>query len=513
MSGAHSLLDALPHTSPSPSRPDDWGSHPCYHGRPVKTALRIIGSALLCACLFTAPTGHAQTPASGDEARLVQLYDAYLTKGKSDAYLEKRIEEELRKIRKAIDAELKQSVATQTAEDAADPAALPRALDRQRGVVDSLEQSVSEHKVDLDLLEEEERKYYLNTAAGTGTSLDDLRITASYAELLAKKAILEQRIAAYDSVLSLQRDRLDKLANEQRFQQFGTFFDILWYAVIILLAIAADRLLKRMFVGRIEKNQQRYLASKALTGVVYGIALLWIVSRLLEEHPGAFASLAIVGAGIAVALQSVVKDIFGWLMIIQRRYYAPGDRISIGGFTGDVIDIGPLRTAMLEVSSTQYPSAPERGGKMLYFPNSLVLSSEVLNFHTTSDYVTAELKVTVTHDSDWRRAETLLKELVTEETKEFAATARTQQQKRTALFYLSRKVGEPEVHLDAVENGYQFTLGFTVPIGFRRDVVTRMWHKLLDRFRDAGNIHIAFNTLKLIDERPKQPSSPQLPQA
>lgn len=473
----------------------------------MKSAIGIamLGTALTAWAL---PAAAQVTIPAIDETKLTQLYDLYLTKGKSDAYLEKRIADEMLKIRKQIDTELKATLATQSDEAVTDPTALPKAIDRQRSVVDSLEETVSEHKVDLDLLQEEERKYYLNTAAGTGTSLDDLRITGSYAELLAKKAILEQRIASVESALSLQHDRLDKLANEQRYQQFGSFFDLLWYAAIILLAIVVERLSKRFFLKKIGKNKQRYLASKIITGVIYGITVLWVIGRLLAEHPGAFASLAIVGAGIAVALQSVVKDIVGWLIIVQRRYYSPGDRISIGSYTGDVIDVGPLRTAMLEVSSTQHANAPERGGKMLYFPNSLVLSQELLNYHTTSDFVNAELKVTVTHESDWRRAEAILKELVEEETKDFAEKARNQQQKRTAFFYLSRKVGEPEVHLDAVENGYQFTLSFTVPIGFRRDVVSRLWHKMLEKFTEAGTIQIAFNTVRVIDKKPEPPAPP-----
>ncbi len=477
----------------------------------MRTVMRVLKSVVGIA-IFSIGLSCLALPVSAqvatqpvDEARLVQLYDLYLSKGKSDAYLEKRISEEVRKVRKQVDAELKAMLSTQSDEIVTDPSALPRALDRQRSVVDSLEESISEHNVDMDLLEEEEKKYYLNSAAGTGTSLDDLRITASYGELLAKKAILEQRIASVDSALSLQRDRLEKLANEQRFQQFGTFFDALWYLVIIVLALGLDRLAKHLFVGKLERGKHRYVASKAFTATIYGIALFWIINRLLSEHPGAFASLAIVGAAIALALQSIVKDIVGWLIIIQRRYYAPGDRISIGQFTGDVIDIGPLRTALLEVSSALHPNATERTGKMLYFPNSLILSQELLNYHATSDFVNAELKVTVTHDSDWRKAEEILKTLLAEETKEFAEKARAQQKKRTALFYLSRKVGEPEVHLDAVENGFQFTLGFIVPIGFRRDLVTRMWHSMLDKFQETGTIHIAFNTVRIIDKKASPP--------
>jgi small-conductance mechanosensitive channel len=471
---------------------------------PAMNARRRIIGGVVTALLFWSAAGpvHAQVFATTvNDARLVQLYQAYLTKGKSDAYLEKRIAEELKGIRKQIDTDIKAFVAVPGEDQAADSAALSNALERQRGVVASLESAVRESRVDTDLLEEEERKYYADSAAGTGTvvAADDLRTTGSYAELLAKKAILGQRIESLETTLAQQTDRLDKLSGEQRFQQFRGFFDIGWYVLIITLAVISDRVLREVFVGKIERNKRRYLATKIITAATYGIAIMWIGARLLDEHPGAFASLAIVGAGIAVALQSIVKDLFGWLVIIQRRYYAPGDRITIGQFTGDVVDIGPLRTAMLEVSSTLHPGSPERSGKMLYIPNSLMLSQEVLNFHATSEFVQAELKVTITPDSNWRKAENMLLEIVTEATKDYVTKAGKQQQRRTALHYLSRKVAAPAVDIDATDLGYTFTLSFTVPIGSRRDVVTALWRSILEQCEKASDIRLAFHDLRMRD--------------
>ena len=66
---------------------------------------------------------------------------------------------------------------------------------------------------------------------------------------------------------------------------------------------------------------------------------MWLLSKLVSDHPNVIASLAIVGAGIAVALQDIVKDIVGWIIVLQRRLYTLGDRVSIGNHTGDVIEI------------------------------------------------------------------------------------------------------------------------------------------------------------------------------
>jgi small-conductance mechanosensitive channel len=223
------------------------------------------------------------------------------------------------------------------------------------------------------------------------------------------------------------------------------------------------------------------------------------------------ASLAIVGAGIAVALQNVVKDVVGWMIVVQRRLFTLGDRVSIGPNTGDVIDIGLLRTTMLEVSVAGLFNAHERTGKTLYVPNSLILSEPLLNYNTTSDFMSVEMKVTVSYESDWKKAESILKEVLMAETAEYAEQARRQQRKRTALFYTAWEVSEPEVHVDLDSSGILFTLKFTVPIGKRRSTVTSLSRSILEHFGAQYDVNIAFNTIRIVGGETSGEASPLKP--
>ena len=55
------------------------------------------------------------------------------------------------------------------------------------------------------------------------------------------------------------------------------------------------------------------------------------------------------GVGIAIALQEVVTSIAGWAAINFANFFKTGDRIQLGGIKGDVIDIGILRTTLMEL--------------------------------------------------------------------------------------------------------------------------------------------------------------------
>ena len=54
------------------------------------------------------------------------------------------------------------------------------------------------------------------------------------------------------------------------------------------------------------------------------------------------------GAGIYFAMQEVIVPFAGWLNIMFGGFYKIGDRIQLGVIKGDVMDIGILRTTIME---------------------------------------------------------------------------------------------------------------------------------------------------------------------
>ncbi len=460
------------------------------------------GAVLIATILFgVLPVVLAQQISSVpvyEEKTLVLLYQALIKKNGADTYIEKRITDERSRIRLLADKEVKALIEpVDTTLQPIEAAAPTKAVDRQRTIVQLLEDQLRDRKADLELLKEEEQQYYQNPIGSSDVS-DALRLTKSHPELLAKKAILEERIDALQSGLSLQNDRLSKLDRNQWLEQFQKLFGFLSYIAIILAAIVLDRFIRKRVARRVEEKNKRYLIAKFVTAGIYTVATLWVLSKLLSDHPNALASLAIVGAGIAVALQDIVKDFMGWIIILQRRLYRLGNRVAIGQYTGDVVDIGPLRTTLLEISVGGTFNAHERTGKILTLPNSLVLREPVLNYNTTSDFMSVEVQVTITYASNWRKAEQILKDVLLKQTSQFSELARAQQRRRTALFFTMWEVGEPEIHTDLASNGVLFTLKFIVPIGKRRGVVTNLSREILEQFNADREVELAYNTIQIV---------------
>jgi len=432
---------------------------------------------------------------AADEARLTSLYRS-LIKSPEDAYLQGRIVEERSHIRAAIEKEVRNT--PRPSEEAQTPPTdgqeLPTAIDQQQGLVVSLEERLKERRVDRDLLLAEEEKYYGETPPTDTGETDDFRLTKSHEELLAKVAIAEERIGVLESVLSLEQERLNKLTRDQWIAQFGDIIAILTYIASFIAIVVVERMVRGLIAHRIPQAQKRYVATKLFTTITYTIVLLWVLTTVFSKNPNILTSLAIVGAGLAVALQDVVKDVVGWIMVLQKRLYVLGDRVSVGPYNGDVIDLSLFRTTLLEVHTSPTAAVQERTGRTLYMPNAAVLTHDVVNFNRTSDYLKSELKFVLTLESNWIKAEKILREILEKVTSPYTEAARRQYGTRTRTLFIQHDPTGPTLYTDIVGDGIEMTLRFTIPIGMRREVGSDIVRTVLKQFSQESDIGLAYRT-------------------
>jgi small-conductance mechanosensitive channel len=429
-----------------------------------------------------------------DESQLTSLYRSLL-KYPNDEYIQKRITDERSRIKAAIEKDIRKlSEPSKESVPPADGQELPSAIEQQRTVVTGLEERLKERKVNVDLLLSEEQKYYGETPAPETSEGEEFRLAKTHEELLAKVAIDEERISVLESVLSLEKERLSKLNRDQWLVQFGDIIRILTWIGILVGIIVLERTIRSIIAHRIPEPEKRYVATKLFTTATYTIVTVWVLTTIVAENPGILTSLAIVGAGLAVALQDVVKDVVGWIMILQKRLFTIGDRISVGPYTGDVVDVTLLRTTMLEVHSSTDAAVQERTGRTLIMPNAAVLTHDVVNFNQTSDYIKAEMGFTLTLDSNWQKAEKILRTIVEHVTGTYTNAARRQYDVRTRTLFVKQEPSGAQMYMDIAGDGIAVRLRFTIPIGLRREIITELTQDILTRFAKEKDISLAYRT-------------------
>jgi small-conductance mechanosensitive channel len=153
-------------------------------------------------------------------------------------------------------------------------------------------------------------------------------------------------------------------------------------------------------IGRVDNVVHRYNLHRILKLTTVLVATFIVVSVVFVSWRAALVSLGLVSLILGFALQTPITSFIGWIYILVRMPYRVGDRIRIGNANGDVIDVGYLDTTLWEFGgellSTDHPT-----GRIIKFPNSLVLNSLVYNYSwPLFPYIWNEIKFQISYDSD-----------------------------------------------------------------------------------------------------------------
>lgn len=157
-------------------------------------------------------------------------------------------------------------------------------------------------------------------------------------------------------------------------------------------------LLEGLVSKQIKDSKSRYSFRKT-TQLLFFLVSFIIVLRVWIPNPQALlVAYGLIAAGVAVALQDVFKNFAGALSILLSGIYRVGDRVEINGKYGDVIDIGPFYTTLIELR--EWVDGDQTTGRILFLPNGQVLSYTVHNYTKEHNFIWDEIALPITYDSD-----------------------------------------------------------------------------------------------------------------
>src|SRR4051812_32085057 len=118
--------------------------------------------------------------------------------------------------------------------------------------------------------------------------------------------------------------------------------------LLVLLGWFAIRSVARSILQRaIDDSASRFQVSRAITYVL-GFTSAAILAKIwIQGLTGLATYFGLLSAGIAIALQDPLTNFAGWIFILARRPFRVGDRIQIGTYAGDVVDIRMFRFVLL----------------------------------------------------------------------------------------------------------------------------------------------------------------------
>ena len=262
-------------------------------------------------------------------------------------------------------------------------------------------------------------------------------------------------------------------------QDFEIILPVALHSLILLAVVLALRLiLVRAVLSReslsVETRRRWTVNIRNALALVFIIGLIFIWAHQLSTFA---VSLVAIAVALVLATKELILCISGTVLRIGVNAYSMGDRISIGGIRGNVVDQSLLATTVLETGpghvSSQYT------GRAVVFPNSLLMSSPLINETYMKEYIVHVMTIPLTSNDDWQMAEKVLLEIARTECGPFIAEARLHMKQLEGKNWLDAPSVEPRVSLHVPEPG-RLNLLLRIPTPAHR--TSRVEQAILRRF-------------------------------
>ena len=276
-----------------------------------------------------------------------------------------------------------------------------------------------------------------------------------------------------------------------------TIGKIITIIVIALIIITISRFLKSRSRKFIKDNDFRYKFKKVLTFLSYFVIFIAASVVFSDKLGGLTVAFGVAGAGIAFALQEIIVSIAGWLAISFSNFYKVGNRVLLGGVVGDVIDIGILRTTLMECG--QWVSGDQYTGRIVRISNSHVFKDAVYNYSADFPFLWDEIKLPIRYGSDIQLTKSILNNISESELAEFARFAKKDWDVMVDKYRIENASVEPTVFIIANDNWIEFSLRYVVDYKKRRSVKDQLFTKIIEEINNTnGKVQFASATFELV---------------
>jgi small-conductance mechanosensitive channel len=275
-----------------------------------------------------------------------------------------------------------------------------------------------------------------------------------------------------------------------------------------LLLIFAGSIVWRWLTDRYVTDVRRrgqVMAARRLVLTVLVVIVLMI--NFSEEIGSAATIVGFAAAGIAVALQNVILSIAGYFFLIGRFGIKAGDRVQIGGVTGDVIYIGLVKLSLMELGGTGNHLEPT--GRVVVFSNSIVFQPTGNFFKQApgTHFVWNEVRLTLAPDVDYRLAEKRLLDAVDEVFARYRDRVMRDYRHLERDLNIMLETPKPQSRLHLSQNGLEIVIRYPAETYSAPQITDEISRRLLDAINREPSLRLAARGIENIQAQVVPPAA------
>ena len=172
--------------------------------------------------------------------------------------------------------------------------------------------------------------------------------------------------------------------------------------------------------------------------------------------------------------------------------------MQVGSHAGDVIDLHLFQFTLNEIGN--WVDADQSTGRIIHVPNGKVLSEPIANYDRGFRYIWNEVPVTITFESNWKRAKQMLEAIATRHAEQLTEQVERDLLAASQQYLINYTKLTPIVYVRVRDQGICLTIRYLIRSRFRRGSEHAVWQDVLDAFAAEADIDFAYPTIRQVDE-------------
>ncbi len=194
---------------------------------------------------------------------------------------------------------------------------------------------------------------------------------------------------------------------------FGATEFSIWYLIKLIIAIVVlgwlSRMIRNVLVHRVLVRYNDDIGVRQAIGTIaryifFVLGLFVVIHASGIDLSGLALLGGALGVGIGFGLQNITNNFVSGIVILLERPVKVGDRIEVGGTTGDVVKISARATTVVT-----------NDGISVIIPNAELVSTRVTNWSLTGKMVRFKIPIPVPYGIDQDKVLKLLMEVAVED--------------------------------------------------------------------------------------------------
>jgi small-conductance mechanosensitive channel len=290
-------------------------------------------------------------------------------------------------------------------------------------------------------------------------------------------ADLSRRISDQQKLTDLYRQWIGLVEIRQRAALHNMIEVVLWILFMAFLVYLADRLIERFTTNLTTENKRAETLRGVLKFVAQAVALIAILFLIFGFPNQTTTILGLAGAGLTVAMKDFIMAFLGWFSLMGRNGIHVGDWVEINGVAGEVVEIGLLKTVLLETGN--WTDAGHPTGRKVSFMNNFAIEGHFFNFTTSGQWMWDELKITIPASQDPYAVIDGIQKLVAQETETSAHKAEEEWQKTTSHYRVQAFSAEPALNVMPSVDGVEVRIRYITRAYDRHEIRKRLYEAIV----------------------------------